>query len=121
MTIWIGLNENSGQEYDSNARFEPPWQLGLIPEIIRAEDTRGVVEQVNANYAHGGGWSPFHGIGVSKWRLNKETMNLQYPGDPTMHAQWKAAINPDETVFIYDSGWVLLLAASGTFEISRMD
>ena len=118
MTIWIGLNENSGQEYDSNARFEPPWQLGLIPEIIRAEDTRGVVEQVNANYAHGGGWNFY---GKDKWRLNADNMSIKYPEDPTLWPQWKATISKDETVYIYDYGLVLLLASNGTFEISRMD
>lgn len=116
MTVW---RDAHGVVYDT-ARdyYEPPPELGLIPFIIRAEDNRDVVTQVNSGYAHGGGW---HSFGAGKWKLNRDNMHLTYPGDPTYIPEAWAVISPRETVYVYESGWVMIYRYPDDFDVARMD
>lgn len=115
MTTW---RDAHGVVYDTALDYyEPPPELGLIPFIIQAEDPRDVVTQVNDRYAHGGGWHPFS----NKWKLNTDNMSITYPGDPTYKPLAFAKISAKETVYVYQSGWVMIYRFPEDFEVSRMD
>lgn len=94
-----------------------PDLLGYIlsHEMISARSSLSVKEQIQQNYAHGGGWHPLSG-----WRFDPETKELQYPGDPVypMVAELKVR---DEMVYMYHHAWVAVVQPDGSFEVTRMD
>lgn len=106
MNVWEIIN------YDTQKAIN---MLGIIPELIYRADMP-VVEQVNQNYAHGGGWQRFPGF-----KLNRADMSIKFPGDPAFLPCAKAQINEKETVYVYPYAWVLIDRGGDDWEISRMD
>lgn len=89
--------------------------LGLIPHFLSEADPRPAREQFDSNYAHGGGWEPFHGFTV----LNGSGV-IQYPGDPPL--EWIATtFLRDEVIRVYRHAWVSITQPNGSTEIARMD
>ncbi len=89
--------------------------IGLIPTFIDESDPRPTREQLNENYAHGGGWRPMKG-----WKMCLPDHAIYYPGDPELLPVAKIEFRED-ALFIYPHAWVMLVAADGTHEIARMD
>lgn len=106
MTVtWIALDRNFQAE-----------DLGFLWEILQADDKRKVKEQLETNYAHGGGYRPFKGF-----KLDRMTMSLKYPGDPLMKPVAMTEIG-DEKVFFYAEGsWLLIMQPDGEYEVTRVD
>lgn len=97
-----------------DARVTPD-HLGFIPEFLSEHDPRPAVEQIDANYQHGGGWRPIKGfMPLSDFHL------LKYPGDPPLHALAVAELR-DERIFIYEHAFVAVQHADGTFSTARID
>lgn len=91
--------------------------LGLIPSLISNAFPGKVKDQINENYAHGGGYSAF---GHSQWVFDPLTMTLSFPGDPVFTPKASALIG-DERVIVYEAGVVAILQPDGSFEVTRMD
>lgn len=89
--------------------------LGYIPQFLSHIDPRSAREQLDAGYAHGGGWNPMSG-----WRLDPTTHSLTYPGDPPLHPIAHAELR-DEQIFVYPHAWVVIISPAGDFEVARMD
>jgi hypothetical protein len=88
--------------------------LGFIPAMLSAIDPRPAKEQINANYAHGGGWRSFAGF------VMLPNGNMQYPEDePTVLLAETALRN--ETIRFYDGAWLAIIQPSGEFEVCRID
>ena len=104
MGTWIGL------------RLNAPEAIGFIPSFLNEDDPRPAREQLDSNYQHGGGWRPFEGF-----KLNQQTMELSYPGDPPYKAVAFTNFHEKEVVIIYPHGWVLILQGDGSYEVARMD
>lgn len=102
--MWKLLNDQFKMEY-----------LGLLPEIIRADDPRPVHEQIERGYAHGGGYSPLGG-----WTLASENNNIQYPGDEPLVPRASLLVR-DELVLVYDYAFVAIIQMNGDFAVTRMD
>lgn len=110
------------------SRHLPEWEvmqvrhafsaIGFLPDIIlnEAYDSRPVVDQVNQRYAHGGGW---HAMSGFKW--NRIAKTLRYPGDPPMHAVARFEASTKETVYVFESGWVLVDRGGDDYEVARLD
>ena len=49
--------------------------LGFLPSMLSAADPRPAREQLDANYAYGGGWDPIPGFTITD-------EGLKYPDDP---------------------------------------
>ena len=90
--------------------------VGYIPQIIRADDERPVVAQVNDRYAHGGGWNSFKGF-----KLTRGEMALKYPGDPALKPVAMLKVSEKETVYIYQHAWVLVDRGGEDWDIARLD
>jgi hypothetical protein len=104
---WIALNP----ELD-------PRVLGFLPEILLDEDVRPVKEQLNDRYAHGGGYRPF---GDKKFKLDRMTMVLRYPGDPPFVPAAFTQIGNETVIFYPQCSLLLILQKDGTWEITRVD
>ncbi len=89
--------------------------IGFIPEFLDESDSRTTREQLNENYAHGGGWRPMKG-----WKMCLADHSIEYPGDSSLLPVAKIEFRED-TLFIYPHAWVMLIQADGTHEIARMD
>lgn len=88
--------------------------LGLIPFFLSNLDLRSAKEQIEANYAHGGGWNPqteFEMISGNR---------LKYPGDPIMKPLAKAQLR-EETIFFYEHAYLAIVQTDGSFEAARVD
>lgn len=100
-----------------NIRLE---DLGFLPHWLNDDDPHSASEQINANYAHGGGWQPFEGF---KLDTTNNAFTITYPGDPTYRPI--AAIplpKHDEIVLMYPYGWVgIWNRKTNRFEIARID
>jgi hypothetical protein len=88
--------------------------LGLLPTMVSSFDPHPAVEQLDASYAHGGGWRPFPGFTM------KPNGNLAYKGDPDTPLLWEAKLR-DETIRVYESAWVAVVQPDGAFQVCRMD
>lgn len=86
---------------------------GFIPQFLDERNPNKAVKQLGDNYVHGGGWQPFQGFKM-------RGISLSYPGDPDMHPVAEGHLR-DETVFIYEHGWVAVVQKDGSFEVARMD
>jgi hypothetical protein len=87
---------------------------GLIPRMLDLDDPRPARDQLDSNYQHGGGWRPQGKFESKGWG------RLQYPGDPIMVPLAEIAFR-DETIRIYQYGYVAIFQKDGTFEAARMD
>jgi len=92
---------------------------GYLPEIISDRDPRPVRQQIESNYAHGGGWNPLSGFSL---HLNQGIgcAKLLYPGDPAMHECSRTHIR-DELVILFECDWVAVVQNDGSFAATRMD
>jgi hypothetical protein len=90
--------------------------LGYIPGFIHEDDPRPAKEQLNANYAHGGGWFPMTGFIV----VDRDSMKLKYPGDPAMTPLYSAKLREEE-IYVYSHAWVVIVQKDGSWEMARMD
>lgn len=91
--------------------------LGLLPEFFSETDPRSAAEQLNANYAHGGGFRPSP---EGKWALDRETLVLTYPGDPPFQPLAKAYLH-DELLVFYQSAFLAIIQPDGSFKVTRVD
>lgn len=90
-------------------------QWGLIPSFLDPLNPAPAAQQFDANYTFGGGWRPFKGHTFDPVKLT-----LKYPGDPALTAISKLQFR-DETIYLFDYAWVLILQKDGSWEVSRMD
>jgi hypothetical protein len=95
--------------------LKPGVDLGFLPGLIHEGDVRPVAEQLNDRYRHGGGWRPTPGF-----TLNKATLALKYPEDPSMHPLAMSTLR-DETLVFYPPAFLMILQGDGSFEVSRVD
>jgi len=100
-------------------RYSPEDMIGIIPFILSEADPRPAVEQLDAGYAHGGGWRPFEGFklvinGKGNWP------ELHYPGDPPTVAIAQAKLR-DERIILFQHAWVAVVQADGNYVVARMD
>lgn len=93
---------------------------GMIPRFLDAEDLRPAREQLNENYAHGGGWRPMKGF------THLGGGRLRYSGDP-VYVPLASAQLRDELIVVYPSGWVAIFQPGSmqppgpAFEVARLD
>lgn len=92
-----------------------PELVGYIPDFLSLDDPRPAKEQLNENYAHGGGWNPMKG-----WTFNPLNQFLKYPGDPALIPVARAQLRHEE-IFIYPHAWVVIAHQDGSFEVARLD
>ena len=91
-------------------------RLGLLPFFFSESDPRPAAEQLNSNYAHGGGFSP-----ISGWkRIDPEGFAIKYPGDPILKPLAIAQLRTEVLVF-YPYEWLGIFQSNGSFEVTRVD
>lgn len=88
--------------------------LGFIPTFLNEADPRTARDQIDDNYAHGGGWRPAPGF-----TLDFEDMLLCYPEDPPMKPL-AATMMRDEMILVYPHAWVVIITGD-EWEVSRLD
>ena len=89
-----------------------PDVIGLIPMFISAHDERPAAEQFADNYM--GGWDSFKGFTMD------ENGVLSYPSDPPLLPIAIAHLG-NETIRVYEYGWVSIQSADGSFDVARLD
>jgi hypothetical protein len=105
--VWIAIDPG----------FDPR-MLGLLPEILDADDKRPVKDQLDDRYAHGGGWRPFP---ENHFKLERMSMTLRFPGDPPFRPAAFTQLG-DETVVFYPSCSLLaVIQPDGKYEVTRVD
>lgn len=92
----------------------PPGVLGHIPSMLNDNNPKSAREQLDENYAHGGGWQPIKGF------KRRENYAIKFPGDPVM-VPLAAIKMRDEVIVLYRYGVVAIFQKEGTFEVARMD
>ncbi len=88
--------------------------VGYLPGMLDASNPAPAVVQLSHNYISG--WNPMDGFVM----MNHLTGVLTYPGDPALRPVAKAKLR-DETIFVYESGWVTIVQPDGSFEAARLD
>ena len=89
--------------------------LGFLPSLLSEDDPRGVKEQLDDKYRHGGGWRPMDG-----WTLEPKTFALKYPNDPPMRPLASAQLR-HEQIFFYQYSFLCVVQPDGSFEVARVD
>jgi hypothetical protein len=95
-------------------RLYPDIDLGLLEDMLDANDPRPAREQFDAKYRHGGGWRP-----MPRFKLLDNDC-LQYPGDPLFRPLAEARLR-DELIRFYEHEWVAIIQPDHSFEVARMD
>jgi hypothetical protein len=88
--------------------------VGFIPTFLDLDDERPAAEQFAERYVHGG-WRNQPGF-----KKGSRHYSLLYPGDPPLHPIATMQLR-DETIMVYDYGYVAIWQKDGTFEACRMD
>lgn len=88
--------------------------LGFLPMFLDERDPRSAREQIDANYAHGGGWHPLAGFKML------DDNSIQYPDDPPYEVLATATLR-DEKLYFYNHEWLAVVQPDGSFEVNRMD
>jgi len=88
--------------------------LGYIPSFLDADDPRPAAKQIDANYQHGGGWSP-----QPEFKLLDHN-SIKYPGDDPLVPLAKAKLR-DETILFYRHSYVAIIQPDRTYEVARVD
>ena len=93
-----------------------PEVLGFIPHFLDGYDDRPAREQLDENYNRlaGCSWNPIDSFTMSP------TGELLHPDDPPLPPLASAKLR-DETIRVYDYGFVSITQPDGTFEAARMD
>lgn len=91
--------------------------LGLIPMMMSADDPRTLKEQIEENYAHGGGW---RSRGMEQFTFDPITALAKFPGDPPMRPMAQFVCR-SEALYFYDYAIVAVVDVRGVAEFSRMD
>lgn len=89
--------------------------LGALPDLLEPESTDPLAEQIDRNYQHGGGWSPFHGFA-----FDPASQTITYPEDEPL-APLVRMTTENETLYLYEMSWVLILQQDGSYEVARID
>jgi hypothetical protein len=89
--------------------------LGYIPDLLSDSDPRSAKDQINANYAYGGGWAPFK---KNNWLIVNDS--IKYLTDPPHPLLFEARLR-DETIRFYNGAWVAIVQPDGSFEVARID
>lgn len=97
---------------------------GLLPCIFDEEAPVTAREQIEVNYAHGGGFRSM--LGDGDWQFNHNAAigesTLKYPGDPIFREQSRCYLPvTQETLILFSAGLVVIVAADGSYDITRMD
>jgi hypothetical protein len=104
MTVWNRLHPRATEDH-----------LGFIAVFCNDDDPRSAREQLNDNYAHGGGFNPTKGFEMA------ENGELSYPGDLPMKPLWNCIIHGEE-VRVYEHAWVAIInLKDNSFIVARMD
>ena len=90
--------------------------LGYIPMIV-SPSGEPLKEQIQRNYAHGGGWSS---AGFQEMVFDPSDCSAKYPGDPKM-LPLAVFHNGDERLYFYNYAIVAVVDADGVAEFSRMN
>jgi len=105
-------------------KMHPIWSnmdaAGILPLMLDVLDTRDARAQLDANYAHGGGFRPFKGFELATPPTPDGSYGLRYPGDPVMPEVSRATL-ASETVVLFAYGWVAVIQPDQSFVVSRMD
>lgn len=91
-----------------------PTHVGFIPTFLDLDDERPAAEQFQERYIYGG-WRNQEGFTRGDVRYS-----LKYPGDPTLLPIATMQLR-DETIMVYEHGYVAIWQKDGTFEACRMD
>jgi hypothetical protein len=89
--------------------------LGLIPEFLDDDDPRPARDQIDGNYAHGGGWQPMVGF-----EMDDEQSAFLYPGDPPLRP-FAMTMLRDEVILFLPYSFIAIVQPDNSFEISRVD
>jgi len=90
--------------------------LGFIPSFISAANPASAKEQIDANYAHGGGWRSSNSFTMGK----DQELISKYPEDPDLFPLAIGHLR-DEIIYFYDYAWTAIVQPDGSFEVARLD
>ena len=93
-------------------------QLGMLSSLIYPAEV-SVKEQIEQNYAHGGGYVTTPGFTL-ELPNEGDTAQLLYPGDPPIAEISRCRID-EELVIVFDYAFVAIVQRGGAFEVARMD
>lgn len=89
--------------------------LGLLPTFLAGDDDRKAAVQFNDRCGAHGGWRA-----VANATVDPETKAMLYPGDPPCPPMARTQLR-DETIYVYRWGFVGIVQADGSNEVSRLD
>jgi hypothetical protein len=90
--------------------------LGFIPSFLSEDDSRSAAQQIDSNYACGGGWHP-----LPDWKMiDKRRYIIKYPGDPALKPLAMTILR-EETILFYQHDVLCIVQKDGSFEAARVD
>lgn len=106
--------------YDDGA--VTPDYVGAIPTWVNPKDPTHLKDQINRNYAHGGGWHDFKGF---KATITEDFfLQIKYPGDPAYLEVARGMVYRDglkkmDMIVMFKHSWVMVVE-DGAVDYSKM-
>lgn len=101
-------------------RFSPK-MLGFLPDLISNLYPGNVAEQLERNYAHGGGYRDLTKLEPGKWTFNKRNKTLRYRGESDIFNPLASVQIKDEMVYFYKYSLLAIVKPDGSFAVTRVD
>lgn len=92
---------------------------GLLPQFLSEYSEDDAVTQLDASYAHGGGWRDFDGFKLT-FLEGGSIYQLEYSGDRPMRQIASTKLR-DEKIVLFEADWVAVIQPDGSFRVARMD
>jgi hypothetical protein len=94
--------------------------LGFLPGFFSDRDPRPAREQLDANYAHGGGYDPMPGFEMLPDRRLQFLEEDEWGRDPPLELLAESKLR-DETLLFYDNEFLAIVQSDGSFAVVRCD
>lgn len=95
--------------------------LGLLPALISNEYFGNVAEQLERNYAHGGGYRDLTKLEPDKWVFNKRKKTLRHRAERSTFKPIASTQIKDEQVYFYQYALLAIVKPDGSFAVTRVD
>ena len=100
------------------SKADEDW-LGFLPYFFDENDPLTAEQQLDKEYAHGGGYRPHPE--QDKWTFDSDTKTLVFEDDEPLHLIASAKLHDQNLYFYFSGSWLVIENADKSWSVTRVD